>query len=44
MAARILIADDESSILSFMKKALVDDGYEVTTVQCGKDACDISER
>ena len=42
--ARILIADDEPSILSFVKKTLTDEGYNVFTASDGRQACEIAER
>ena len=41
---RILVADDEPSILSFVKKALTDEGYTVFTASDGRQACEIAER
>jgi len=42
--ARILVADDEASILSFVKKALTDEGYKIFTASGGKEACDIAAK
>lgn len=42
--ARILVADDEPSILSFVKKALSDEGYTVFTASDGREACETAER
>jgi len=42
--ARILVADDEPSILSFVRKALTDEGYTVFTAADGREACETAER
>jgi DNA-binding NtrC family response regulator len=41
---RILVADDEPSILSFVKKSLSDEGYTVFTASNGKEACETADR
>jgi two-component system response regulator AtoC len=41
---RILVADDESSIVSFVRKALSDEGYAVCTASGGKEAVELATR
>ncbi|MDD4986827.1 MAG: response regulator, partial [Dehalococcoidales bacterium] len=38
VGGRILVVDDEPTILAFLKKVLGGEGYEVTTIGSGKEA------
>jgi len=42
--ARILVADDEPSIVSYLKDVLTEDGYAVVTASSGSEACEVAER
>jgi len=41
---RILVADDEPSIVSSLRDALVKEGYQVFTAGGGEEACTVAER
>lgn len=41
-AGRILVVDDDESILEFIAEALADEGYEVVTAMNGADALAVS--
>ncbi len=43
-SARILVADDEPSITSYLKDVLTEEGYHVVTASGGVEACEIAER
>ncbi|MFQ5498469.1 MAG: response regulator [Candidatus Zixiibacteriota bacterium] len=40
---RILVVDDEDIVISLVRDALEDDGYEVETASCGHDALQMAE-
>ena len=42
--ARILVADDDSSIRQVLEAVLTGDGYEVTSVANGKEALEVAQR
>jgi len=43
MAKKIMIVDDSPSVLAILDDMLVDLGYEVTTADNGKQACELLE-
>ena len=42
--ARLLVADDEPSIVSYLRDVLSEEGYSVTTASSGGAACEAAER
>ena len=43
MAKKIMIVDDSPSVLAILDDMLIDLGYEVTTADNGKQACELLE-
>ena len=37
MSAKILIVDDEKTIVFALEESLLDEGYDVRTAHCGED-------
>jgi two-component system chemotaxis response regulator CheY len=44
MPARVLVVDDDESILDFVREALEDEGFEAVTATDGAEALDLADR